>query len=242
MVAAMVAMPSRRGLTSSNQLSGRSTKHHPGRSLRNLIRPPILVNSGLTLFHFAKDVRRNPAPQLNAIGIFYSTSTGKTEEVADRIKNALGDDAADPVDIGDADLSTLCAYDGLIVGAPTWNTGADTERSGTAWDNVLAEIAGLNLSSQKVAVFGLGDQISYGDYYCDAMEELYTTFKAAGANMYGHWPTKGYDHSDSKAEIEKGKFCGLALDDDNQEDLTDGRVEQWVAQVVQEMGVQVNVA
>lgn len=45
-----------------------------------------------------------------------------------------------------------------------------------------------------------------------------------------------------QAEIEKGKFCGLALDDDNQEDLTDGRVEQWVAQVVQEMGVQVNVA
>jgi hypothetical protein len=27
-------------------------------------------------------------------------------------------------------------------GAPTWNTGADTERSGTAWDNLLGDIKG----------------------------------------------------------------------------------------------------
>lgn len=37
-----------------------------------------------------------------------------------------------------------------------------------------------------------------GDYYCDAMEELYSTFKAAGCEMLGTWPTEGYEHSESK--------------------------------------------
>lgn len=32
--------------------------------------------------------------------------------------------------------------------------------------------AGLDLSKQKVAVFGLGDSLSYGDYFCDAMGEV----------------------------------------------------------------------
>lgn len=32
----------------------------------------------------------------------------------------------------------------------------------------LAPQAGLDLSSKKVAVFGLGDSLSYGDYFCDA--------------------------------------------------------------------------
>lgn len=35
------------------------------------------------------------------------------------------------------------SLDGLIVGAPTWNTGADEGRSGTAWDDVLVKIAGV---------------------------------------------------------------------------------------------------
>ena len=54
----------------------------------------------------------------------------------------LGDASTDPLEIADADLSSLGGYDGLIVGAPTWNTGADTERSGTGWDNLLDDIRG----------------------------------------------------------------------------------------------------
>lgn len=59
--------------------------------------------------------------------------------------------------------------------------------------------AGLDLTSKKVAVFGLGDSLSYSDYFCDAMEEIYTLFKGTGATMVGHWPAEGYQHEDSKA-------------------------------------------
>lgn len=51
--------------------------------------------------------------------------------------------AAAPQDIADVDVSSLASYDGLIVGAPTWNTGADSERSGTSWDDVLGKVAGF---------------------------------------------------------------------------------------------------
>jgi flavodoxin I len=58
----------------------------------------------------------------------------------------LGNAAAEPQDIGDvADLAAALtdpSLDGLIVGAPTWNTGADEGRSGTAWDDVLAQVKG----------------------------------------------------------------------------------------------------
>ena len=33
--------------------------------------------------------------------------------------------------------------------------------------------AGLDLNGKPVAVFGLGDSVSYGEYFCDAMEEVY---------------------------------------------------------------------
>lgn len=47
-------------------------------------------------------------------------------------------------------------------------------------------------------MFGCGDQHGYGDYFCDAMEELYSSFRAAGCDMVGHWPTEGYEHTESK--------------------------------------------
>ena len=58
------------------------------------------------------------------------------------VMQELGDLSSDPQEIADADLSTLSEYDALVVGAPTWNTGADTERSGTGWDNLLDDIRG----------------------------------------------------------------------------------------------------
>ena len=55
------------------------------------------------------------------------------------------------------DLSEFEGLDGIICGIPTWNTGADEERSGTAWDSILEDIGELSLSGKKVAIFGLGD-------------------------------------------------------------------------------------
>ncbi len=64
------------------------------------------------------------------------------------------------------DLSEFEGLDGIICGIPTWNTGADEERSGTAWDSILEDIGELSLSGKKVAIFGLGDSSTYTENYC----------------------------------------------------------------------------
>jgi flavodoxin I len=89
----------------------------------------------------------------------------------------------------------------------------------------------LKVEGKKVAVFGLGDQQSYGDNFCDAAGELYDLFKAKGCKMYGLWSTEGYEHTASKAELPDGKFCGLMCDEDNQYDLSEERAKKWVAQL-----------
>mmetsp|Transcript_24670 Transcript_24670/g.36789 ORF Transcript_24670/g.36789 Transcript_24670/m.36789 type:complete len:186 (+) Transcript_24670:689-1246(+) len=91
----------------------------------------------------------------------------------------------------------------------------------------------LNLVGKKVAVFGLGDQVSYAENYADASGELYDVFEGLGCQMIGHTSQDGYEHEASKA-IKGDKFCGLLCDAVNQEELTEDRVVQWVAQLKEE--------
>merc|ERR1711988_1291870 len=135
------------------------------------------------------------------------------------------------VDVGDISPSDLAGFDGIIVGAPTWHTGADTERSGTAWDEfIYGDLTSLDLKGKKVAIFGLGDQSGYGDNFCDAMDELKTCFSAQGAEVIGSWSTDGYDHMESKS-VAGDKFVGLPCDEDNQPDQSEERVKAWIAQI-----------
>lgn len=169
-----------------------------------------------------------------SVGIFYGTSTGSTQEVADLIKEEFGDDADGPFDVEALEGSVkdnFEKYDALVVGTPTWNTGADIERSGTGWDEIYyTSLQGLNIQGKKVAVFGLGDQVSYADNYADATGELHDVFESLGCVMMGYTSQEGYEHEDSKS-IRGDKFCGLLCDAVNQEELTPERVQAWVAQL-----------
>lgn len=168
------------------------------------------------------------------VGVFFGTSTGNTETIADMIAAEFGDDAEGPFEIDGLQGSiaqTFGKYDALIVGTPTWNTGADSERSGTGWDEIYyGEMQDLKLQGKNVAVFGLGDQISYAENYADASGELHDVFQNLGCNMLGYTSQDGYEHEDSKA-IRGDKFCGLLCDQVNQEELSAERVENWVAQL-----------
>ena len=173
------------------------------------------------------DAARASTPEMKA-ALLYSTTTGNTETAAGYIADATGLEA---VDIGDVDLDTIKECDSLIVGAPTWHTGADSERSGTAWDEFLyGDLTALDLSGKKVAIFGMGDQAGYADNYCDAMDELESCFKKQGAEVVGAWPTEGYEHEESKS-VRGDNFVGCAFDEDNQPDMSEERAKKWVEQI-----------
>lgn len=173
----------------------------------------------------------------NKVLIIYGTSTGSTETVADMIAEEFGSDAEGPIEIDGIHGSLakkFADFDALIVGTPTWNTGADTERSGTGWDEIYYdEMQNLDISGKKVAIFGLGDQISYSENYADASGELHDVFKDLGCEMMGYTSYEGYEHEASKA-IRGDKFCGLLCDMVNEEDLSEGRVQNWVSQLKNE--------
>jgi len=65
-------------------------------------------------------------------------------------------------DVGDVADSDVLKQDSIIVGAPTWHTDSESERSGTSWDDWLYNnLPNIDMSGKKVAVFGCGDQQSY---------------------------------------------------------------------------------
>ena len=169
-----------------------------------------------------------------SVGIYFATTTGKTEDIAERLHDTLPS-AESPKDLADvSDLDELSALDGIICGIPTWNTGADSERSGTAWDTLLEEIGSLNLSGKKVAIFGLGDSSTYTENFCDAMEELHSYFVKAGASMVGYVNKTEYTFEESKSVI-GDSFCGLPLDEDSESDMTDDRLANWSNQLKKEI-------
>ena len=55
-----------------------------------------------------------------------------------------------------------------------------------------------------------------------------------GGKTVGYTSTAGYDFDESKAVRNDNQFCGLAIDEDNQSDLTEERVMAWVEQLKKE--------
>ena len=165
---------------------------------------------------------------MDKVGIFYGSTTGKTQEVAEKIAAYLDD--ADVTDIGDASLEDLQAYDTLILGSSTWGVG-DLQDD---WETVLGDLTALDLSGKQVAFFGMGSQDMYPGTFVDAIGILYDALKNSNAQFIGTWPTDGYGHLESRAERD-GAFIGLALDDDSTPDLTDQRIRGWVAKLKTEI-------
>lgn len=166
------------------------------------------------------------------IGLFYGTQTGNTQTAAELIQKEFGSDAVDLHDVADADISDFESYECIIIGCPTWNIG----ELQSDWEGLYEELDSVDFSGKKVAYFGPGDQVGYADNFQDAMGILEEKISALNGATVGHWSTDGYDFNDSKA-VQDGKFVGLALDDDNQAELTESRIKQWVAQLKQEFGI-----
>lgn len=158
-----------------------------------------------------------------SIGIIYGSSGGVTESIADMIQSKLGVES-ELYDIGTIEMSKLAEYSHLILGTSTWGEG-DLQDD---WDDAFDEYRAVEFGGKTVAFFGVGDQEGYGDNFLDAMGTLYEVAVNNGATIVGNnWSTDGYEFDESTA-IENDAFVGLALDEDNQDNLTEERVDKWV--------------
>ena len=168
------------------------------------------------------------------IGIFFGSTTCYTEMAGEKLQAALQNklnQAVDLFDIKDTPLAKSQEYDFIIYGISTWDFGELQEDWESTWD----DIAQLSLEGKTVALFGLGDQMGYADWFQDALGMLHDELIVLGCDVVGYWPVGGYEFIASKGLTEDGEyFVGLSLDDENQFELTEERIEQWSQQIIQE--------
>lgn len=158
------------------------------------------------------------------IGIFYGSTEGNTEGVAQQIQEAFGD--AEVHDVASSSAEDVQQYDQLIFGSSTWEIGELQED----WESFIDVLDDVDFSGKKVAYFGLGDSLGYPDTFVDAIGIIHDKIKDKGATFVGKWPTDGYNYDASKGE-EDGMFLGLVIDEDNQPGKTGDRVSKWVEQL-----------
>jgi flavodoxin I len=170
---------------------------------------------------------------MTKIGLFYGTQTSNTQTVAELIQKEFDGDVVTIQDISQTEPTDFDEYQNIIIGCPTWNVGELQSDWESFYDDQLDNI---NFSGKKIAYFGEGDQIGYPDTFQDAMGMLEEKISELGGKTVGYWSVEGYDFSDSKA-LRDDKFVGLALDEDNQSELTEERIKAWVAQLKSEFGL-----
>ena len=156
--------------------------------------------------------------------IIYGSSTGTCEELAGRIGTRLGVD--DVIGVGDLDDSVIASNDNLILGTSTWGAGEMQDD----WYDGVRTLRGADLSGKTVALFGCGDSESYPDTFVGGMGELYQAVVGTGAHVVGAVPVDGYTFDSSDAVVD-GHFVGLALDEVNESDKTDARIDAWAAAI-----------
>ena len=164
------------------------------------------------------------------IGLFFGSTTCYTEMAAEKIQQIIGEDIVSLHNIKDEPLKNAEDFDFLIFGISTWDFGELQED----WESIWDDINSVNLAGKTIALFGMGDQQGYGQWFQDALGMLHDQIKPQGVTFLGYWPNSDdYEFEASKALTEDGtQFVGLALDEDSQYEKSDERIAIWVEQVM----------
>ncbi|MFA8301061.1 MAG: flavodoxin [Hyphomicrobiales bacterium] len=166
---------------------------------------------------------------MKKVGIFYGSTYGATESVAEKIHNELGVKNADVINIKDAKVEDIEKYDNLIFGTSAWGIGGMQDD----WERFISNIEDIDFDKKRLALFGLGDQDEFPESFVDALGTLYCRLPNKKV-VVGKWPATGYKYYFSIAE-NNGQFVGLVIDEHAQSDKTDARIKKWVSQLKKEL-------
>jgi len=164
---------------------------------------------------------------MDKTAIIFGSTTGMTEDVANKIASQLSISKDDVYEVTNVTPETIAQYDTLLLGSSTWGSGELQDD----WYDGVEVLKKSNLSGKKIAFFGTGDSDSYTDTFCDAMGLIYNEIKSSGATFIGQVDTSDYTF-DSSVSVVDGKFVGLALDETNESNKTDDRINRWIKSLV----------
>ncbi len=163
---------------------------------------------------------------MKKIAIIYSFNTVKTSKIAERIKEAFGEEDVELINAEKITAEKFLSYENIIIGVPTWFDG----ELPNYWDEFVPDLEDMDLQGKKIAIFGLGDQKNYSENFIDGVGILGEILEERGATLIGFTSLEGYTFESSKAK-RGDKFMGLAIDYENQGSKNKDRVITWVGQL-----------
>ncbi len=174
---------------------------------------------------------------MKKIVLLYWGKGGNVERTAKTVYGLFDPEIIDIFDVVSFDINNLKNYKLMIlghstIGAEDWQDAKD-DNEWNAFFRKLEKLENRNITS---ASFGLGDQILYPDHFVDALGIYKEEMDKSGIPIICQWPTDGYRYTDSDGEKD-GKFYGLALDVDNEPELSLERMKQWTDQLKTKIGI-----
>lgn len=168
---------------------------------------------------------------MNKVLLIYWPLSGNVDlsatKMADQLKAySLTKKTIDTITTNDLKESDNWIVGGSTVGSHVWMDADDSNK----WLAFFKLLNDVDLTTKTVAFFGLGDQILYPHHYVDGLGIFQEEFSKRNANIVGRWPIEGYNFYDSEG-MENKEFFGLALDEDQQPELTDDRIAAWLKQI-----------
>jgi len=163
----------------------------------------------------------------NNVAIIYGSDTGATENVAKLIHQKIGENKVDLLEVCNVSPDDFKKYKIILIGIPTWYIG----ELQSDWDYFLPDFKKIDFTGIKTTYFGLGDQLGYPDSFVDGIGILAKIVLENGGEVFGSWSTEGYDFDESLGINPDGDFYGLVIDDDNQHEMTEERVDKWLSQI-----------
>jgi flavodoxin len=99
----------------------------------------------------------------------------------------------------------MSQYDVLILGIPTWDFGEIQED----WEAVWDQLDTLDLQDKIVALYGMGDQLGYGEWFLDALGMLHDKLATKGVKLSATGQPKAMN-SPARNRLSPMASCSLA--------------------------------
>ena len=168
--------------------------------------------------------------------LIYGSDTGNTENVIDNYLLSIFEPyfEIESKCINDITSNDWKSHDFYILSIPTWYDG----ELQSDWEDYFEEFKTIDFTGKTIAIFGLGDQIGYDEWFCDGIGILAEVVEKNGGKVIGHTEKDdSFDFETSKALKDENTFWGLALDEDNQDELTEERLKNWFNKLKLELNV-----
>ena len=165
------------------------------------------------------------------VKLIYGSDTGNTEHVIDNCLLSIFEPyfEIESKCINDITSDDWKSHDFYILSIPTWYDG----ELQSDWEDYFEEFKTIDFTDKTVAIFGLGDQLGYEEWFCDGVGILAEVVLKNGGTVIGYTDKdESYDFETTpKSIIKDDVFYGLCIDEDNQGELTQERLSKWVEQL-----------